>query len=291
MATQAFLLQRFNPQIPLQRPLSPALSNPDLILPDSEPSSEYPRYVERPPSPSQIIRKVQSQGRIASNNNRAIGGHLAKNYYGGTTKRLNWQVQEPQVLQIDAHVRAHEVRTPPLSRKSSNLEDIDELDATPTRADYDRHIPDEVLASSPTLKQITPLDRLTPDWNPPKLERKWSDASSSVHSDDFESLESLKWPGFDGPAGEDGDADEGSVMLDGEEEDSFGSFPEKRESDGDGDQEKFEGAKTGNENDPYSPDALSRRADVILANAKRRLNVRRYLFEYLRIPSQILTGR
>ena len=106
MATQAFLLQRFNPQIPLQRPLSPALSNPDLILPDREPSSEYPRYVERPPSPSQVLRKVHSQGRIGTNNNRAIGGHLAKNYYGGTAKRLNWQEQEPQVLQIQAHVRA-----------------------------------------------------------------------------------------------------------------------------------------------------------------------------------------
>ncbi|KAF2094726.1 hypothetical protein NA57DRAFT_60144 [Rhizodiscina lignyota] len=270
MATQDFLLHqqnRFHPQIQLQRPLSPALSNPDLILPDRDPSTEIPRYAERPPSPSQIIRKVHSQGRIGGTS-RAIGGSLTKAHTGTSPYRLNWQ--DPHLVQIQSHPRALLVKTPPLSRKSSNLEDIDELDATPTRADYSSA--NEALASSPALKENNTFSTLTPGLGLPKTDRRWSTTSSSVHSDDFESLESLKWPGFDGVAGE--DVDEADIILDDEEEERFGSFPASRhENEGDEDQENWDPKKEEDEDDPYSPDALSRRADVILANAKRRLNL------------------
>jgi len=103
--------------------------------------------------------------------------------------------------------------------------------------------------------------------------RRTSDGSSSVHSDD---LENMKWPGFDSG----GDAEEESVVLD-EEEEKFGSFPKVVGSDDSTDNDdqwlgpKTEDDKENNEDqDALFQDPLSRRADIILANAKKRLNVR-----------------
>ena len=112
------------------------------------------------------------------------------------------------------------------------------------------------------------------EWQRPQVDRRWSEASSSVHSDEFESLESLKWPGFDSAAGVDVEDDEADdVILDDEEEERFGSLPELKESSVERSRENTPGHEEEDGDDPYSPDALSRRADVILANAKRRLNV------------------
>jgi hypothetical protein len=87
--------------------------------------------------------------------------------------------------------------------------------------------------------------------------------ASSVNSDD---IESLNWSRFDG-------ATETGSDIDDEDEERFGSFPWTSESD-------LERWDTTNEGphppyeDAYSSAALSRRADIILANAKKRLSVR-----------------
>jgi hypothetical protein len=125
----------------------------------------------------------------------------------------------------------------------------------------------DALASSPILQDHLDVTR----WNTIKT-RRTSDGSSSVHSDD---LENMKWPGFDSG----GDAEEESVILDEEEEEKFGSFPKVVGSDDSTDNDQWLGPKTeddkenNGDQDALFQDPLSRRADIILANAKKRLNV------------------
>ncbi|KAL9090718.1 MAG: hypothetical protein Q9165_005206 [Trypethelium subeluteriae] len=95
------------------------------------------------------------------------------------------------------------------------------------------------------------------------VERKWSDGSAeSINS---EVLKQMRWPSqhalesIDGVNSEDEEYDEGGIA------DLIG-----RNSKVNGDDEAEED-HSGNEDDPYS--SMSRRAELILANAKKRLNV------------------
>jgi hypothetical protein len=86
-----------------------------------------------------------------------------------------------------------------------------------------------------------------------------------VHSED---LESLTWPAFDGP----GAFDDSGVAL-GEEEE-HGQFPGIASPGDDMDNDRWLENQSDGEDEAYSSAALSRRAEMILANAKKRLNVR-----------------
>lgn len=126
--------------------------------------------------------------------------------------------------------------------------------------------PKDLIASSPTVHGSSSY------WAH-NVERRRSDAQSSVGSDE---LNDLKWPRFDSShEGEDAGSD-----LDAEEEERFGSFPQVAGSDDEEEEEEqWDNSHTDvtaeeDEEDPYSSAALSRRADIILANAKKRLNVR-----------------
>jgi hypothetical protein len=145
--------------------------------------------------------------------------------------------------------------SPPIHvRPASPLESIDEADVTPkkSRSMHSLHYATTGLASSPTLRNSPYLSDLAP----PRASSRISNSSSSIHSED---LDDIRWPRLDGQ-----DTEE-SVMLD-EDEDRFGNFPK---SDDDVDAEAWLATR---ENET-SEDFLSRRADIILANAKKRLNV------------------
>ena len=123
---------------------------------------------------------------------------------------------------------------------------------------------DDALASSPTI--YTALSSHSPsNWHGLD-QRKASPSSSSIFTEDLE-----HWPGFDS---HDGFEDSGVDLEDQEKRDhtktdtdggdgmkSSERWPEERNSGSDDD------------DDPYSSAALSRRAEIILANAKKRLNV------------------
>ncbi|KAH7388791.1 hypothetical protein BKA66DRAFT_511152 [Pyrenochaeta sp. MPI-SDFR-AT-0127] len=122
---------------------------------------------------------------------------------------------------------------------------------------------DEALASSPTIQNT--LSSAPPNHWSSQDQRRLSTASSSVHSEDLDN-----WPGFDSH----GTFDDSGVDLDDQEKrghapgetylgDDLGNerWPNERNSGSDED------------DDPYSSAALSRRAEIILANAKKRLNV------------------
>jgi len=145
--------------------------------------------------------------------------------------------------------------SPPIHvRPSSPLESIEEVDVTPKKARSTQSLHfASALASSPTLRSSPYLSDPTPA---PRASSRISNSSSSIHSED---LDDIRWPRLYGQ-----DAEE-SVVLD-EEEDRFGFFPK---SDDDTEADAWLGAR-GDEN---SEDFLSRRADIILANAKKRLNV------------------
>lgn len=152
-------------------------------------------------------------------------------------------------------------RTSPQShhRISSALSDIEEVETTPKGSRFANFKP-ETLASSPTLQEIGTTSRLV-DWK--AHSRKLSDGSSSVHSDE---LANMKWPGFDSAHG----ADIESVVLE-DEEDKYATFPKVADSDDISvNDDPWLGPRAGEDDDE---DLLSKRADMILANAKKRLNV------------------
>lgn len=122
------------------------------------------------------------------------------------------------------------------------------------------------VASSPTIQDAL-SSHLPNDWSSHPQPRRFSNTSSSVHSED---LENIKWPGF----AESGGFDDSGVVLedDDDENDDLpvdvrgdNAIGKDRWTDGQSDSEE--------DNGEYSSAALSKRAEIILANAKKRLNV------------------
>lgn len=148
----------------------------------------------------------------------------------------------------------------PVTARSSitTLPNISEVDVTPKR----RSPLDDVIASSPTLRDSISGHNMD-NWEAYRS-RRLSNGSSSVHSED---LENMKWPGFDGP----GAFDDSGVALD--EEDQIDQLPKVANGDDDLETERWLNGPEDGDDDPYSSAALSRRAEIILANAKKRLNV------------------
>lgn len=228
-----------------QPPLSPTLTNPDMILPDT-----YDYTSQSPPLKYQHAAHDLNDYGYASHLGQAI------TLQG---RRMNGAGARP--------------RSPSLLRLGRPLSDIQEVETgqTTPKAPLLPYRTD-TLPSSPTARDHVDVTR----WEM-QDERRMSNGSSSVHSDD---LENMKWPGFDS-----GDAEEESVVLDEEEEEKFGSFPKVVGSDGSADDDdQWLGPKTDDDKendgdqDVLFQDPLSRRADIILANAKKRLNVRDAFF-------------
>lgn len=130
--------------------------------------------------------------------------------------------------------------------------------------------PDDTLASSPTIADALG-SHPTKGWGS-RQQRRLSNASSSVHSDE---LENIKWQSFDGPGGFD---DSGVVLEEEEDEDEdeeeHDHFPGATNGDDVENDRWLDGQSDVDDGDMYSSAALSRRAEMILANAKKRLNVR-----------------
>ncbi|KAH6615207.1 hypothetical protein C7974DRAFT_403485 [Boeremia exigua] len=155
-------------------------------------------------------------------------------------------------------------QSPPLSAQSSRstLRDMGDS-AAPVKGSSPR--PD-TLASSPTFDANGLRSQPVGNWEEQE-QRRFSTASSML-SEDFEN-----WPGFDSH----GNFDDSGVDLD--EQGKRARFPRRAAKDGDDmDSEPWMNGRTSGSDeddidDPQSSAALSRRAELILANAKKRLNV------------------
>ncbi|KAF2496288.1 hypothetical protein BU16DRAFT_617750 [Lophium mytilinum] len=175
-------------------------------------------------------------------------------------------VQRPPSPSSLLYHLAHTVRgpnprtmSPSVTARSSasTLPNIAEVEATPKQ----RSPRDHVLASSPTIRDS--MSGNMESWDVYK-NRRLSNASSSVHSED---LENMKWPGFEGTF------DDSGVVLDGDDEEHHGEAHKSAPGDEELDNDPWSDEQDENDDDPYSSAALSRRAEIILANAKKRLNV------------------
>jgi hypothetical protein len=122
---------------------------------------------------------------------------------------------------------------------------------------------DDALASSPTI-----MNTLSPhsqnSWNA-QDQRRLSTASSSIFSEDFEN-----WPGFDS---HEGFEDSGVDLEDQEKRDHVKNDTAAGDDTGNERWPDERNSGSDEDDDPYSSAALSRRAEIILANAKKRLNV------------------
>jgi hypothetical protein len=158
-------------------------------------------------------------------------------------------------LRQNRHLTSPQIKSPPLSAQSSHS-------TLRTMADdsgaANKHAP-IALASSPTLSSNSPKN-----WTP-QNQRRASDASSLL-SEDFEN-----WPGFDSHDR----FDDSGLGL--EEQEKRDHFPGSMNTSDEMETERWlnrDSSGSDEGDDPYSSAALSRRAEIILANAKKRLNVR-----------------
>lgn len=219
-------------------PRSPLLSDAGMILPDFGDDalrSESPHpYFERPPSPPTLA---------------AVCGHSRSSSSLGSIPTLS--SVPPNRRRVSQHLSSPHP-SPASNSSQSTLRKMGDAEGSCSDA----------RPSSPT-PHTTSRSTLSSSWNDD--ERRISVASSSILSEDFEN-----WPGFDNHAG----FDDSGVDLEDQEELGQSAGTESNKT-GMG---RAGGRKSGSDDDdidddPYSSAALSRRAEIILANAKQRLNV------------------
>lgn len=155
-------------------------------------------------------------------------------------------------------------QSPPLSAQSSRstLRNMGDSGAHAKGSPPRNH----VLPSSPTIDASGLKSQATSSWEEQEL-RRFSTASS-ILSEDFEN-----WPGFDSHEQFD---DSGVDLEEQEKRDRASRRPTKDGDDMDSEQwmtGRTSGSDEDDMDDPQSSAALSRRAELILANAKKRLNV------------------
>lgn len=229
----------------LPSPRSPALSCADMILPEPSLRSFSPSpYMERPPSPPNMYAQPDA--------NRSTTHVEADHSMASITLAAAPRGRRD----ISPHVRPS-----PTSSRSSRSTLRNGTDAngsgsgcgTPQRIASLRN---DTLASSSTIADgFTGAQR-----------RGTSTGSGSDHSDD---LENITWPQFDGPGAFN---DDSGVVLE-EDEDRSKRFSGITDATGDLDNERWLDEQNDSDDKEENSAALSRRAEMILANAKKRLNV------------------
>lgn len=214
-------------------PRSPVLSEISMILPDGD----KPRSLS--PSPQQ---RPPSPPSFYAHKNRS-----ARTITLGSVPKGR---REPSL----------QISSPPLSAQSSRstLRNMGDSEAAPRVS----HAYDDALASSPTVDE-TLLRPHTNDWQAAQQRRFSNGSTSTINSDDFEDMRK-RWPGFDSHPGFD---DSGVDLEDDDEKDQFPVDATET------DNEPWLSERKDAEDRNYSSDLYSRRAEMILANAKKRLNV------------------
>lgn len=178
----------------------------------------------------------------------------------------------PPVLQTDSDSSHVKLASAPQSRRRTAYQTKSPLSAQSSRSTLRtmgdsgaaaRYAPvrDDPLASSPTIQNG--LTSSSPTNWAAQDQRRLSNASS-MRSEDFDN-----WPGFDS---HDKFDDSGLGLDEQENRDRFPSDANHDETEGDRWLNRHSSGSDESD-DPYSSAALSRRAEIILANAKKRLNV------------------
>ncbi|KAJ4296548.1 hypothetical protein N0V90_006593 [Kalmusia sp. IMI 367209] len=152
-----------------------------------------------------------------------------------------------------------QIKSPPLSAQSSrstlrNMKTSEAAAKSPSAHD-------DALASSPTVHDGL-LNSEPSDFNSPSQRRL--STTSSLNSEDLETIRN-RWPGFDSQG-----FDDSGVDL--EDEETQDQFPVAN-ADNEPANDRWLDGRNDEDEDTYSSDLYSKRAEMILANAKKRLNV------------------
>lgn len=220
----------------VQGPLrSPTLSDAGMILPAHEAS--HIRSV----SPNPTSQRPPSLP-VLSTPTRDDSSHVRLVSPPQSRRRTSTQTRSPHIVSAQS--------------SRSALRTMVDSEAAARRANSAR---DDALASSPTVQNG--LNGHSPNHWSSQRQRRFSSTSSSVHSEDLD-----HWPGFDT---HDSFDDSGLGLDDNEKRDHFpgDEMDSARWTNGRG------GSGSSEDDDEYTSAALSRRAEIILANAKKRLNV------------------
>ncbi|KAI9795687.1 MAG: hypothetical protein M1835_005363 [Candelina submexicana] len=254
---------------------SPTLTNPDMILPNGE----YPRR-STPSPPPQTLRLPTSTAWAQSKPSVATSGQTGRQTSGSINasneNKSQFQPYGPRIM----------------------LAGIEEVESTPrvdllrgsNRRRQDAASPS--LASSPTLSKTSLLGRTNSLKLPEAdISKRFSNGSISVMSDmsgfgEYEGLDDMGSVDEDSVIQE--DEDEVSDDAEGQTENVPGSLDQAQEADMMVQEDGLD--------DPYSHAAMSRRAERILANAKKRLgnmegNLNRARHSLIISPSSSMSSR
>lgn len=220
-------------------PRSPVLSDAGMILPDQQDRSHSPNpYIQRPPSPPVLYNDIHHTSHVK----------LAS-------------------VPHDRRRAPQHTKSPPLSAQSSRstLRNMGDSNGGAARRSPARD--NNPLASSPTIQNGLSSDMSPKDFLWAAQNGRRSSVASSLRSEDFEN-----WPGFDSQY----NFEDSGLGLE-EQEEKRDQFPGDAETGDEMDGERWpnqhHSSGSDESDDPYSSAGLSRRAEIILANAKKRLNV------------------
>ena len=220
---------------------SPTLTNPDMVLPNGAPSNipSPPRYPtrDRPPSPSYLRDQTNKVGRARTGSASSGGAVTGKKEKRGLMSRKMMLLRSCTASGQNVHGIAN--GNGPRSVPSSS-------DGRPS-ADY-------TYASSPTLMDV---GNLAPEQPEP---RRTSTGGSSLASDDMNGLPEFL-ARYDIPAGAGTD----------DELESVSPAPQKYDYSVSS-ESGLDAERRQKEEDEQNSAILSKRAEEILANAKKRLN-------------------
>jgi len=254
-------------------PASPTLTNPDMILPD------YPDY-DRSPSPVRLDSNRPQSPLTMWRNAQAAGAPNDHN--------INNMLYNQASHQFTGFASAAPA-TPIIYGNGTMLSDIGEVteaESTPGRPSPPRHIPvrvppygtkdrdsesDAALRSSPTMGQggsISAIKKKAREQAAAQRDRRSSTGSDSTVTDHHD--QANLFADFSDAVSVGGD----SVFQGDDEESMASSYVEESDVNGASDSQGSVPVSLSYESrQKYSTAQLSRRAEHILANAKRRLTV------------------
>ncbi|KAI9711609.1 MAG: hypothetical protein M1812_007131 [Candelaria pacifica] len=254
---------------------SPTLTNPDMILPNGD----YPR--KSTPSPPPQTFRLPTSATWGQSNSFVTGG-------GKTERQRSSRIKTPAET-----TSGFEPYGP-----TSMLAGIEEVEPTPRGSPFGESktrwsgAMSPPLASSPTLAKTPNIGRAKSLKLPEAdISKRFSNGSISVMSDmsgfgEYEGLDDIG--SVDGDSAIQEDEDGVSDSENEQPKHAPGSLGHLREANGT--------SKEVDEDDPYSHAAMSRRAEKILANAKKRLgnmegNLNRARHSLIISPSSSMSSR
>lgn len=240
---------------PILSPPSPTLTNPDLVLPDASNTGRHiltspPRFNRRPPSPSYLLDGAKDAGRSPESTDGAVA--VKKDRLGLVSRKMRSLKERTSSNRLRRQQSLQDAHSPEESDGDCSTER-----GSTISSDYG-----SVLRADPALRAVRADDRNA-------SRQTVSDGHSSPGSDDMASMPQFlaKYNAEHG-SGSPSDEDDDNNTTNGDDTASArNSISVSVIENG------IEVQRRIQEEEEHTSAILSRRAEEILANAKKRLNV------------------